>query len=188
MDANVATIKQQIADLSTEVSQETDGEVALAKAFDGLIKQVSDLASQLKVATANAGNPQDFADIASGLTAVLTAVHENRLKDAVLANTAIDPNAPPATPPIQPAPTPSVASISPVSGAAAGGDTVTISGTGFADAIAVNFGAAAAASFTVNDDNTITAVSPAGTAGISAAVTVTGPTGTSAETPQFNYA
>lgn len=188
MDANVATIKQQIADLSTEVQQETDGEVALAKAFDGLIKQVSDLVSQLKVATANAGNPQDLADIASGLTAVLTAVHENRLKDAVLANTAIDPNAPPVTPPVQPAPAPSIVSISPTSGAATGGDTVTITGTGFTDALGVMFGDVPAASFMVNDDTSITAVTAPAAAPGSVSVVVNGPTGTSAENPQFTVA
>ena len=42
---------------------------------------------------------------------------------------------------------------------------MTISGTGFTTASSVSFGGMAAASFTVNDDGSITAVTPAGTAG-----------------------
>lgn len=182
---DIATIKQDVADLTAEVAQERDGKVAVQKAFAGLIDKISTLTSELKAATANAGNPQDLTDIGAGLTAVLSAVHENRLADAAIANTELDPNA---GNPNQPAPAPSVSSISPVSGSAAGGDTVTISGAGFTGATGVNFGAAAAASFTIVDDTTITAVTPASTAGISVAVSVTGPTGTSAETPQFAFA
>jgi hypothetical protein len=58
-----------------------------------------------------------------------------------------------------------VTGISPASGPAAGGNTVTITGTDFTGASTVNFGSAPATSFTVNSDTQITASVPAGTAG-----------------------
>ncbi len=73
---------------------------------------------------------------------------------------------------------PMVTGISPATGAAAGGDTITITGLNFTGVSAVNFGATAAASFTLVSDSEITAVSPAGTGSV--AVTVTTPVGTSA--------
>jgi hypothetical protein len=61
--------------------------------------------------------------------------------------------------------TPVVTGISPSSGPASGGTEVTISGSGFTGATQVWFGAMAATSFTVNSDGSITAYSPAQTAG-----------------------
>ncbi|WP_217439606.1 IPT/TIG domain-containing protein [Nocardia barduliensis] len=72
---------------------------------------------------------------------------------------------------------PSVISVSPDSGPAAGGNTVVLTGTGFGGATAVTFGASAASSFTVVSGTRITAVAPAGTGTV--AVTVTTPKGTS---------
>src|SRR6185369_2443784 len=60
-----------------------------------------------------------------------------------------------------PAP-PSVSSVSPTSGPASGGTTVTVRGANFTGATSVRFGANAAASFTVNNGTQITATSPAG--------------------------
>ncbi len=60
---------------------------------------------------------------------------------------------------------PAVTSISPTTGSTAGGTTVAISGINLANATAVNFGTSAAASFLVNSSTSITAVSPAGSAG-----------------------
>jgi hypothetical protein len=74
---------------------------------------------------------------------------------------------------------PTVSGVSPSSGTGAGGGTVTITGTGFAGASAVHFGAAAAPAYTVNDPTTITATTPAGTAG-QVDVTVSTSAGTSA--------
>jgi hypothetical protein len=76
---------------------------------------------------------------------------------------------------------PVIAMISPKSGSTAGGDTVTISGTGFAGTSKVLFGNGfPAASFEVNPAGTqITAVSPAHVAG-AVNVKVTAPGGTSA--------
>jgi hypothetical protein len=75
--------------------------------------------------------------------------------------------------------TPSVASITPTSFSTGGGAIVTITGSGFTGATAVNFGTVPATSFTVVSDTSIEATAPpqpAATVGI----TVTTPTGTSA--------
>jgi hypothetical protein len=82
---------------------------------------------------------------------------------------------------------PTVTSISPTSGAAAGGDSVTITGAGFTGATAVNFGGNAAANMNVGSDTQITCTSPAGNGTVD--ITVVGPGGTSATSAvdQFTY-
>ena len=82
----------------------------------------------------------------------------------------------------------SVVSVSPNSGGIAGGTSVTITGIRFTGATAVNFGSISAASFTVNSETSITATSPAGSAG-TVDVTVTTASGTSAANAgdQFTY-
>lgn len=83
---------------------------------------------------------------------------------------------------------PTITGLSPASGPTAGGTTVTITGTGFTGATAVQFGGAPADSFSVVSDTSITATSPAGAAG-SVSVRVTTPSGmndTSAA-DQFTY-
>ena len=82
---------------------------------------------------------------------------------------------------------PSVTSVSPDGGPAAGGTEVTISGSGFIGATAVRFGAVAATSFTVSSDREIVAVAPAGSDTVD--VTVTTPAGSSARggSARFTY-
>ena len=65
---------------------------------------------------------------------------------------------------------PTVTAVSPSSGTTAGGTAVTISGTNFVPGAGVTFGGAAATSVVVVNSTTITATTPAGSAG---AVTVT---------------
>jgi alpha-tubulin suppressor-like RCC1 family protein len=85
------------------------------------------------------------------------------------------------------APAPTVKKISPKSGPSQGGTTVTITGQGFSQASAVHFGASAAASYKIISATSITAVTPAGTAG-TVPVTVTSPFGTSAASEaKFKY-
>ena len=74
---------------------------------------------------------------------------------------------------------PTVTKVTPNSGSTAGGTIVTITGSSFTGATAVEFGSTNATSFTVNSETTITAVSPAETAG-KVDLTVTTPEGTSA--------
>ena len=75
-------------------------------------------------------------------------------------------------------PAPSVAKVSPNKGAASGGTTVKITGSGFKEVAAVYFGSTQAASFTVAG-GAITAVSPPGASGATD-ITVSTPNGTSA--------
>jgi hypothetical protein len=82
---------------------------------------------------------------------------------------------------------PAVASISPATGPSAGGTPVTLTGSGFTGATAVDFGTSPATSFSVYDDGSITAVAPAGSGTVD--VTVVGPAATSLTSPadQFAY-
>ena len=82
---------------------------------------------------------------------------------------------------------PAVSGLRPTSGPQSGGTSVTISGSGLSNASGVAFGASPAASFTVDDDATITAVSPAGSGTVD--VTITTPDGSSATgaADQFTY-
>ena len=74
-------------------------------------------------------------------------------------------------------PLPDVTGVSPQVGPSGGGTTVTITGSALADATAVQFGAAQAASFTVNASGSITATAPPGSGTVD--ITVTTPSGTS---------
>jgi len=81
-----------------------------------------------------------------------------------------------------------VTGISPSSGLLAGGTAVTIMGTDLSGATAVDFGNTAAAGFAVNPDGTITATSPAESAGTVDVTVITsgGPTPTSSA-DKFTY-
>ncbi len=80
----------------------------------------------------------------------------------------------------------SISSFSPTSGSINGGTSVTISGSGFLGATAVNFGSNPAASFVVNSNNSISAITPANSAG-SVSITVTTPYGTKSSGMSFTY-
>ena len=84
---------------------------------------------------------------------------------------------------------PTISSISPSAGPLNGYTQVTITGTGFTGASAVDFGTTAATSFTVVNPTTITAVSPQATSPGTVSVTVTTPAAISAtpSTHQFTY-
>jgi alpha-tubulin suppressor-like RCC1 family protein len=84
------------------------------------------------------------------------------------------------------APPPAVANVSPRRGPTAGGTEVTISGSNFTEATAVDFGSTGAAHFTVNSATSISAISPAHTAEL-VDVTVTTPGGTSALSQHGRY-
>ena len=75
--------------------------------------------------------------------------------------------------------TPQVSGLSPSAGSPTGRTSVVITGVSFSGATAVKFGASAATTYVVNSNTQITAISPPGTAGTRAAVTVTNPAGTS---------
>ncbi|MER5970587.1 IPT/TIG domain-containing protein [Streptomyces sp. NPDC002055] len=79
-------------------------------------------------------------------------------------------------------PGPVIVTAVPPTGPATGGNLVTIVGSGFTGATAVNFGATPATSFTVISDNLIVATAPAGTGTVP--ITVVTPAGTSTS---FSY-
>jgi hypothetical protein len=84
---------------------------------------------------------------------------------------------------------PAIGSVSPATGAAAGGTLVTITGsnfTGVTGATGVKFGGTNAASYNVINDNTISAVTPAHAAG-TVQTLVTNTTGPSVDTAADNY-
>jgi YVTN family beta-propeller protein len=85
-------------------------------------------------------------------------------------------------------PLPQVTGVSPSGGAPAGGSQVTVTGSGFTGASAVDFGAVAATAFTVNSATSITATVPPGAAGI-VDVTVTDAAGASltGRADQYGY-
>ncbi len=82
---------------------------------------------------------------------------------------------------------PTVSSVSPNSGSTAGGTAVTITGTNFAAGATVTFGTAAATNVVAVNSTTITATTPAGSAGaVTVTVTVSGQSGSLAS--GFTYA
>ena len=82
---------------------------------------------------------------------------------------------------------PKVSSISPANGPAAGGTSVTISGSGFTDATGVSFGGKVVSSFSVDNDNQITATSPAGSGTVDVIVTTKNGTSAKGGADQFKY-
>ena len=84
---------------------------------------------------------------------------------------------------------PVVSQVTPSAGLVAGGTTVSIIGSGFTGVSSVTFGGTPAVSFTVNGDNSITAVTPAALAEGTVDVSVANVLGVSAITPadQFKY-
>jgi formylglycine-generating enzyme required for sulfatase activity len=83
-------------------------------------------------------------------------------------------------------PAPTISSVSPIIGTAAGGTTITITGTNLTGASSVTVGGNAATSVTVVNATTVTAVTPAGTAG-ARTVAVTTPGGTATAAGAFTY-
>lgn len=82
---------------------------------------------------------------------------------------------------------PAITRVQPRSGPVGGGVAVTITGSGFTGATAVSFGSVAAASFEVQSASTITAVTPAETAGV-VDVSVTTPAATTIAAPSDHIA
>jgi hypothetical protein len=86
--------------------------------------------------------------------------------------------------------TPSITSIAPATGPAAGGTVVTIAGSGLTGLTGVTFGGTAATAVSATSDTQATATSPAGTSGATVDVIVIGPNGPSPASAagQFMYA
>jgi IPT/TIG domain len=88
---------------------------------------------------------------------------------------------------VLPGTNPTVTGISPTRGPSGGGTAVTITGCNFTGATSVSFGTKAAASFTVNSDTSITAVSPPGSGTVNVVVTKSGVSSTTSVGTEFTY-
>jgi hypothetical protein len=84
-------------------------------------------------------------------------------------------------------PAPTVTKVEPGSGPAAGGTSVTITGTDLTGVTAVKFGATYATSFTPGSSTSMTAVAPAGTGTVDVTVTATGGTSAAGAADHFTY-
>ncbi|WEK58165.1 MAG: IPT/TIG domain-containing protein [Candidatus Brevundimonas phytovorans] len=83
---------------------------------------------------------------------------------------------------------PTVTSITPSSGLAAGGASVVITGTDFSDVTGVRFGDTPAMNFTVDSETQITAIAPASAGGpVDVRVSTTGGTSATSAADQFTY-
>jgi hypothetical protein len=82
---------------------------------------------------------------------------------------------------------PTVGGISPTSGPATGGTTVTITGTGLSGARDIDFGSHDATSFTVNSGTSITATSPGGSGTVDVTVRTPGGTSATSAADKFTY-
>jgi hypothetical protein len=82
---------------------------------------------------------------------------------------------------------PMVNSLTPATGAAAGGTAVTLAGVGFTGAMEVDFGGTAATGITVVSDTEIICATPAHAAGV-VAVSVKTPAGTPQKLKNFTFA
>jgi hypothetical protein len=83
-------------------------------------------------------------------------------------------------------PSPTVSTVKPAKGPAAGGTTVKITGTNFFGATLVTFGSLGTTSFIVNSSTSITAITPESASGL-VNVSVTTPAGTSASSSGSHY-
>jgi hypothetical protein len=81
-----------------------------------------------------------------------------------------------------------VTSISPTSGPASGGTTVTIIGTNLTGASAVDFGSTPGTTLSVVSSTEVTDVSPAGSGNVNVTVTTPGGTSSTSSSDQFSYA
>ncbi len=82
---------------------------------------------------------------------------------------------------------PTVTGVAPNAGSTAGGNSVTITGTGFTGVTAVKFGTANAASYSVASETSIIAVSPPGTGAVNVTVTNAAGTSASSQADKFTY-
>ncbi|WP_066039317.1 IPT/TIG domain-containing protein [Herbiconiux solani] len=130
-------------------------------------------------------------DLAVGISLAVQVVVEGSFTDtdatvvtlppATVATNLILASASCETPAVAPVTPLTATGITPAHGTSAGGQTVTVTGTGFVPGTTVSFAGVPATNVVVAEDGTsLTAVTPAGTAGSTAAVLLTNPNGTTA--------
>ncbi len=82
---------------------------------------------------------------------------------------------------------PAVSNVTPNKSPEAGGTSVTITGTNFNEAAAVDFGSSGATSFEVISATSITAIAPAGAGTVDVSVTTSGGTSATSSADKFSY-
>jgi outer membrane autotransporter protein len=121
--------------------------------------------------------PSDFQDVDTIEIAISVGLNDIGGGSLVLDDLVFDP----------PVPAPAVTELSPQTGPAAGGTSVTITGTDFTGATAVKFGGTPATSFTVESATRIKATAPAGTGVVDVRVTTAGGTSEIVAADKFTY-
>jgi YVTN family beta-propeller protein len=170
-----------------------DGLAAYVVNVSGTVS-VIDTATNAVTATIEAGTGADGVAISSdGSAAYVADSNENSLSVVSTASNTVTGtvtgfNAPLGIAVLATTAAPVVTGISPASGPVGGGTTITITGSGLTAATAVDFGTVPAASFTVTSDTSITASTPAASAG-QVDVTIATPAGTSmtSSADQYSY-
>ncbi len=138
---------------------------------------------------AGAGIPAGTCTVQVAVTSALANGYANTLAAGAL-QTDLGDNAAVATATltVTPVPAPTLTAISPISGPAAGGTSVTITGTGFlAGGASVAFGASAATNVIVVSDTQITATAPAGSGTVNVTVTTSSGTTPIGPASAFTY-
>jgi hypothetical protein len=169
--------------INAKLTAITNAQIATKAALDAKDAKLAELATELLAAQQNAtgASAAQLQALLDKVNGSLNVADNAAQTEAIFANT---PAAPPATPPAPALPV--ITSLSPANGAVAGGDAVSITGTGFTGATDVSFGGVSGTNLVVNSDTSISVTSPAGTAG-DATVVVTTPAGDSAP-GVFTYA
>lgn len=175
----VADINTDFAAVIADVTQNNSLEQSIATLVQGFQAQVTTLQATVASLQQNNGGATatDLQNFSDQLTALKKNLDSTNAAEAVLANTGITPTVPAL---------PAITALSPTNGAVAGGDSVSITGTGFTGATGVSFGGVSGTALVVNSDTSITVVSPPNAAG-AVNVVVTTPAGASAGVA-FNYA
>ncbi len=130
--------------------------------------------------------PASTVNVTSTTQIVATAPPGSGTVD-ITVTTAVGPSATTAADEFTYIPAPTVATVSPASGPASGGTSVTITGSDLTGATAVKFGTTPATGFTVDSATQITATSPAGSGTVDVTVTTPGGTSSTGATDRYSY-
>ena len=148
---------------------------AQAKALADLNTALTDIADAISA---------EIAALQAALTASAQPDDSGQIEAAVTNLNALTASLKASIPAAAPA-KPTITSISPTSGPAAGGSTVSVVGTGLTGATGVTVGGTAATGLTVAGDTSASFITPAGTG--SAPVVITTPGGTNDNSTLFSY-
>ena len=188
MAKTIADIETAAAATLAKANAEGDAITAIAGVISDVKAQNATLIQELADAV-NSGNQAEIDTAFANLSAANDKLDANAIAEASLEGT--NPPAPVVVPPVttNPAPVPGappiVSAITPATGLAAGGETVTIVGSNLSGIMGVTFGGTAAPSVAPDHSGSLTVTTPPGNGQVDVIVTTSG--GTSAPVP-FSYA